>query len=219
VNVAKHIEWLEQCEKQGLIYQNQSGIYISKEFPEHERNSKWYKNSRVNNNFQPYMKESLELLKKYDCKSVNVMEIGAGVGVFANMYISIFKPFSYTAYEFAHNVEISAENYYSTKFKFISKDIDDITLDETKDIDMVIAQEVLEHVVKDKEFINKFKPGTRFLITIPKSLSKDHVRCFPEMASVFDRYDDLIHIAELRIVDKKKDALLPKWWCFIGVKK
>ena len=57
--------------------------------------------------------------------------------------------------------------------------------------DAVVCMEVLEHLERDIELLERIRPGVRCLCTVPNFPFVSHVRHFENEAEVRDRYTDL----------------------------
>lgn len=64
-----------------------------------------------------------------------------------------------------------------------------------------VCLEVLEHLDDDLGLIRRIPPMTQFVFSVPNYLSASHVRCFPTLASVFERYGHLVQIRRWSLVD------------------
>jgi len=62
---------------------------------------------------------------------------------------------------------------------------------EWQNYDMVISSS-LEHIVHDREIIQSIKPETLVVLSLPSFTSKGHVRFFPNLANILQRYGDLL---------------------------
>lgn len=52
--------------------------------------------------------------------------------------------------------------------------------------------ETLEHLAGDLELVAKIPPGHRFIFSVPNYWSASHVRFFPSVGEVWDRYSSLL---------------------------
>jgi 2-polyprenyl-3-methyl-5-hydroxy-6-metoxy-1,4-benzoquinol methylase len=59
--------------------------------------------------------------------------------------------------------------------------------------DSVVCMEVLEHIERDRELIQRIAPGARCLCTVPNFPYKSHVRHFRNEQEVHQRYGELFH--------------------------
>lgn len=156
---------------------------------------------------QPYVISMVELLAKYCRCPKHVLDVGAGFGFPALRFISTFMLRKYTAYEFSNSIDFMSE--LLSPFK----DYCDITLHkktfkniQTSNYDCVIALEILEHIIWDKEFIGSLKSGTRIFLSVPKdNPGERHVRIFQSHRELVSRYEHLVTFEKL--------ILIGKWYC------
>lgn len=64
-----------------------------------------------------------------------------------------------------------------------------------------VCLEVLEHLEDDLGLIHRVPPGAQFVFSVPSYMSASHVRCFPTLQSVFERYGHLAQIRRWSLVD------------------
>ena len=115
------------------------------------------------------------LIRKYIGK--NILEVGAGIGSFTNIYLSKNKNIVLS--------EIDNMNYKEIKKKFSNKMNVKITNNFTKDLkgvfDTILYLSVLEHIKKDKQEIN---------FALQKLKKKGHlVICVPAHNSMYSNFD------------------------------
>jgi len=63
---------------------------------------------------------------------------------------------------------------------------------DTMDYDAVLVMEFLEHIQRDTEVLERLRPGTYVLATVPNFPSRGHVRHFEHAAAVRGRYAPLL---------------------------
>lgn len=68
--------------------------------------------------------------------------------------------------------------------------------------------EVLEHLVDDLDVISNIPEGHRLVFSVPSYLSASHVRCFPSIRSVYDRFHHLLLIRRWQLVDFGKNMVV-----------
>ena len=58
-------------------------------------------------------------------------------------------------------------------------------------------------------------------VSLPRAIAPGHVRCFPVIESVNERYKEYLDILEILPVEKKKimPAPLQKWWATAARRK
>lgn len=143
----------------------------------------------------------------------NVLEIGAGTGFFAKKFINEFHPKSYTAYEFSslfkNIIQKKIPNFFCFNEDF--RHIDDI-----HKFDLVIALEILEHIVWDIEFLEKIARGTCVIISLPSRMGEFHVRSFVLPESIEHRYKNIIKFEDIEPIYNNKNIV--KYWVCFGKK-
>ena len=196
------------------------GVPISKEYPEKEVSSEiydkiWDKKPH-HNNVHPYMSIMAELCKKHSPDVKHIIDVGAGFGNMAIMFIDKIKPLSYTAYEFSN-----AHEKITERFKNVSCEtnviVDSFRECSLEKFDCVVATEIFEHICWDIEFLSKIPSGTYIYFSVPSHHSIVHVRAFLVPESIYLRYDDVVDIIDIKTVYRHKD--IPKWWCVAARKK
>lgn len=60
--------------------------------------------------------------------------------------------------------------------------------------------EVLEHLADDLEVVARVPEGSQFIFSVPSYMSASHVRCFPSLRDVFERYGHLVDITRWSLV-------------------
>jgi len=200
-----------------------NGVVVSKEFTDRERDKDFYSKTwdrhPNRDKYQPYMEESIEMIKEKDCVPKNVLEVGAGCGNMLQKFITEFEPESYTAYEFSNSVKKINKKLKGIKVRTKISVVND-TFKDIEDIeryDCIIAHEIFEHIKWDIEFIEKIKAGTNLFFSVPTKHAKDHVRSFLTHESIYERYSSLVHIQEIRAICLHPEIY--KWWCVSSVKK
>lgn len=156
---------------------------------------------------QPYVDAIVKMLAIDYRYPKHVLDIGAGFGFPALRFISTFMLRKYTAYEFSNSID------FMGKLLNPLQDYCDIVLHKktfrnikTDNYDCVIALEILEHILWDREFICSLKSGTRIFLSVPKNMpSQRHVRTFYNHKELITRYDHL--------VIPERIMLIGKWYC------
>jgi 2-polyprenyl-3-methyl-5-hydroxy-6-metoxy-1,4-benzoquinol methylase len=115
-----------------------------------------------------------------------VLEIGCGTGQLAAFLLEhgiesyVGMDFSPKAIEYARKA--------APKGRFVVDDArtSRIYVDERHDV--LICTEVLEHIADDLSVVQRFRPRTRCLFSVPSYDSESHVRFFRDAAAVRERY-------------------------------
>lgn len=123
-----------------------------------------------------------------------VLEIGCGSGQFSELlHRENFA--TYVGMDISVEAIRQAKQKPLTPFRFEVADALVTDLLDEQSYDSVVCTEVLEHIEKDRELIQRIKPGTRCLCTVPNFPYVSHVRHFNSSEEVQARYqswfDDL----------------------------
>jgi len=185
----------------GEFYVNREGVLISKEYPKNEKNNvnnKLYDTKNFRNKKRKYYFDILKLCKKYYKDFINVLEVGAGTGQFAEMYINKFSPKSYTFYENSNPMVKKIKKRFTvegpTRISIKKKSFKDLSEFKLSRYDCVIALQVFEHINWDKEFLSKISPGTWVFFSVPTIHDTLHTRAYLTPDSIFYRYKDILDI-------------------------
>ena len=211
------------------FYINNEGVIISKERSKNERNSKYYnskyKEKKKRDKYHQAYGVMKDLCKKYYSNPINVLEVGAGFGTFAKMFIDAFNPKSYTLYEFSSIVKKIKKKFNNESCKIYIKNEDFREIDDMDKYDCVIAMSVLEHIKWDKEFLNKIKSNSWVFLSLPVTHAFEHVRGYLVPDSIFYRYEKILDIYEIRQILRPKTSIYkphliyPTHWGVVAKKK
>lgn len=133
----------------------------------------------------------------------NIVEVGCGSGSFAHM---LFDRMSvrYLGFDFSAEAVAKARRRTGRDDVFVVARAED-DLARHLDYDCIVCLEVLEHIERDLEVVQSWRPGTRCICSVPNFDQPDHVRFFLNEASVRARYGDLI---DLDVVEAVPRALV-----------
>ena len=142
-----------------------------------------------------------------------ILEIGCGTGQFAHyLYDEGFNNY--------HGVDFSSEAIESAK-KIVDQSfaVGDCRNSNvfSRDYDLVIAIEVLEHIKNDHNVIANIKEGTDIIFSLPTFKDPAHVRRFKKARAIEKRYYPDINIKKIVRIDKRfvcwgKAAKRPRIW-------
>lgn len=159
-----------------------------------------YKTSKEYN--QHYTKSRYYNLWKRVIKNLDqnktVFEFGCGTGQLAEM-LHDNKFVSYFGIDFSEEAIRIAKLINANNFTFVVGDILNMCLpkdvdDEGEKTPQIICCETLEHIEKDKEFINRLRevyPGSRIVFTVPTFNDAAHVRYFKDLFGGYFYYKPL----------------------------
>ena len=138
--------------------------------------------------------------KKCPPPQASILELGAGTGQFAEMLFD-------NGYNDYRGVDLSplaieqAKSIQSGKYADRFTCADFFTLDFEKKTDCIVTMECLEHILKDIELIQRFKPSTHLYFSVPTFMSFSHVRCFDTIGAIEVRYGKYIRIMGYQRLD------------------
>lgn len=70
-----------------------------------------------------------------------------------------------------------------------------------------VCSEVLEHLEDDLDLVRRIPPGHRLLLTVPNFHSASHVRVFPNVGDLWDRYAALLAFRSWRLVGTDRHSI------------
>lgn len=141
-------------------------------------------------------KSAMTYIQKLD-PSTKILEVGCGVGQFANMLFD--QGFTnYTGFDFSEEaVKWAKQTNAPYADRFFTADAFETELI-TKQYDLVICFEVLEHLWKDLELLERIPSGTPLLLSLPNFDDPYHVRYFQSEDEVRQRYRQVMRIADIK---------------------
>jgi len=211
------------------FYINKDGIIVSKNYSKHERNHKYYNNKYKKNRWRDKYHQSYgvikDLCKEYYPDAKNILELGAGFGHFAEIFIDYFNPKSYTIYEFSSTVKEIESRLINKSCDISIKNEDFRNISNIEKYDCVIAMSVLEHIKWDREFLNKIKTNSWVFLSLPVTQAFEHVRGYLTPDSIVYRYRKILDVFEIRQIQRPKSSIYkssheyPTHWGVASIKK
>jgi 2-polyprenyl-3-methyl-5-hydroxy-6-metoxy-1,4-benzoquinol methylase len=119
----------------------------------------------------------------------SVLDIGCGPGQFASLLTESTKV-EYLGLDFCGEAIRMAETV-CPQCRFLEADVFADQHLEEHDYDAVVSLEFLEHVENDIAVLQRIRPGTLFLGSVPSFPSASHVRHFDATEEVAERYSHL----------------------------
>lgn len=120
-----------------------------------------------------------------------LLEIGCGSGQFAELLYRDF-PIGYTGLDLSQEGIAQAQSKGLGEFQFEAGDALQSPL-LNGNYDSVVCMEVLEHIERDRELLQRIQPGVRCLCTVPNFPYRSHVRHFENEQQVHERYGELFN--------------------------
>lgn len=144
-------------------------------------------------------------------RDVPILEIGCGAGQFANMLFD--NGFTnYIGFDYAAEaVTLAKQNNPERAGRFVVGDAFQTELME-KEYGLVICFEVLEHIQNDLTLLQRIRPGTQMLLSVPNFNDPYHVRYFKNEGEVRERYSKVMHISEISVSMLKQTNCLYYIW-------
>lgn len=145
--------------------------------------------------YYPSWKYAMKYLLLLD-RNTEIFEIACGVGRFANflfdMGFTIIRDLIFAA----ESVKIAKKRNPAFEDKFFVADAFE-TPEVAEKHDLVICFEMLEHINKDLEMLNRIPSGTKLLLSVPNFDHPYHVRYFLSEKEVHERYGKVVNIFEI----------------------
>ena len=121
--------------------------------------------------------------------SEKVLDVGCGPGQVACLLRDLGEP-EYKGLDFS-TARVSRARAVCPEYEFVAADVFENGLLETYHYDCVLMMEFLEHVERDVDALERVRPGTAVLATVPNFPSAGHVRHFDDIGEVEVRYGPL----------------------------
>jgi SAM-dependent methyltransferase len=116
----------------------------------------------------------------------SILDVGCGSGQIAQM-LNDMGFTKYVGFDFSpKRIEWARQEVPTYRFELA--DAYETTLFADTEYDSVVCTEFLEHVEGDLAVLDRVRPGTRFLGTVPDFGGGSHVRFFRSAGEVEDRY-------------------------------
>lgn len=127
----------------------------------------------------------------------NVLEVGCGSGVLAQMLQERLPSARYRGFDFSRTAVARAGKRTGRQDMFFVADARSPAPYENP-YDAIICTEVLEHIEDDLGVIRNWRPGTPCICSVPNFLNQEHVRCFRRESEVRERYGGLLAISKVQ---------------------
>ncbi|WP_144439291.1 bifunctional 2-polyprenyl-6-hydroxyphenol methylase/3-demethylubiquinol 3-O-methyltransferase UbiG [Geminocystis sp. NIES-3708] len=121
-------------------------------------------------------------------KKINsLLDVGCGTGQMGLFLFDQGLP-NYLGFDFSPK-RVDYAKKLCPNLQFLVADAFETDLFDIYNYDAILCTEVLEHVDKDLEIIQKIRPETRFYGTVPNYPATGHVRHFKSVQEVLARYE------------------------------
>ncbi len=191
-----------------LLYRMEDGEicvpeYVNKLFAEWKAYSLHY--DQLNPFIFNLFDQVLEWVKSLG-RDINICEIGCGSGQFANMLLD-HGCMNYVGIDFSEKaIELAKRANPGYVDQFICADAFSFLETHKKEDDkLFIIFEVLEHLNKDMELLDKLPVGSLVIFSVPNFKSFNHVRTFESLESIKNRYQ-MLDISMYREMPANKNA-------------
>jgi 2-polyprenyl-3-methyl-5-hydroxy-6-metoxy-1,4-benzoquinol methylase len=135
-----------------------------------------------------------------------ILDIGCGPGQFASCLFGSTTIQNYTGVDFSAQAVAMAQRA-CPQGRFVVGDATTTTIHEEVAHDLLTCTEMLEHVPMDHLVIERFKPGTRCLCTVPNFPHETHVRHFASVEHVADRYGPFFDGLDIWALRRSPDVI------------
>lgn len=135
----------------------------------------------------------------YKIEKPRILEFGCGPGLFAEMlqdrsfwdYVGIdFSPVAIAMAKTKSRQDFICADFFDAKPVSTPNAIFETVFDVGYNV--VLALEVLEHLDHDLKLVERIRPGSRVIFTVPQFGAPSHVRVFKTEESVLDRYSPFL---------------------------
>jgi 2-polyprenyl-3-methyl-5-hydroxy-6-metoxy-1,4-benzoquinol methylase len=116
-----------------------------------------------------------------------IIDLGCGPGQFAEFLRRRRPQFRYTGLDISR-VAIEQARMRCAQFDFIHSDVFTSDILEKGDYEIVVCTEMLEHVEKDINIVERIRPGAAVFASVPNYFAFGHVRYFSDATEVSGRY-------------------------------
>lgn len=150
--------------------------------------SEAYQKDAHNSVYLPVWQEVVKILKQRRINSV--LDIGCGPGQFAHYLLEEIPNINYTGVDYSE-VAINLAKSKNLNADFYAIDIMESDVLGKYKVDAYIILEVLEHIEKDLDLLNKIPKKSEVVFSVPSFDSFGHVRFFLDKNSVLERYKSI----------------------------
>lgn len=128
--------------------------------------------------------------------SADVVDLGCGTGRFLALVYRTSNRGRLHGVDFSPAAIDEARRYFK-RATFEVADLREWTTDSDATFTCI---EVLEHLADDLEVVARVPEGAQFIFSVPSYMSASHVRCFPSLRGVFERFGALVDIRRWSLI-------------------
>lgn len=137
-----------------------------------------------------------------------VVDLGCGTGRFIELLRERGHYAQITGVDWSSAALQEAARYNSRPALLRLQDLREWTPDPERAGNTVyVCSEVLEHLEDDLALVRAIPPGHRFLLTVPNFDSEAHLRTFPTVGSVWERYSGEVQFRSWRMVGSERKGI------------
>jgi 2-polyprenyl-3-methyl-5-hydroxy-6-metoxy-1,4-benzoquinol methylase len=141
----------------------------------------------------------------------DVVDLGCGTGRFLELLSRKGHSAQKTGIDWSEAALEQASNYYSGYGRGLSlrrEDLAEWKPDPNRAGNTIyVCSEVLEHLEDDWDLVRRIPPGHRFLFSVPNFDSESHLRTFPGVGDVWERYAGLLIFTSWSMVGSERKGI------------
>lgn len=155
-----------------------------------------------------------EVLAAMIAPNEEVVDLGCGTGRLAELLYRHDHYGKITGVDWSETALAEARNYATPKNRdaappaWLLADLAEWEPDPDRAGNTVyVCSEVLEHLTDDLDLVRRIPPGHPFLFTVPNFHSQSHLRLFPRVGDVWERYAGLLIFRSWRMVGTERKGI------------
>jgi len=139
--------------------------------------------------------------------AASIVELGCGTGRFAKLLMQREHAGEYIGLDISPACIKAAQDYVQhPNFRFEVADLRAVYSFAPADRPIAghttyVCLEVLEHLADDLELVSRIPTGHTFIFSVPTHPSQSHIRTFPNVSSVWARYQEILFMKRWALID------------------